>query len=119
MAAPNLVRPRDIKGRTTPAGLTTSLSEVLANPDASGRVYRVNCVRAANRDTVSREVEVSFFRGGTHRYLLPPGAEVPAGSVFVVVVRDEIAYLEEGDALYARAEVGSQVDLLINWEEIS
>lgn len=119
MAAPNLVRPRDIKGRTTPAGLTTTLGEVLANPEFSGKVYRVNCIRAANRDTLPRGVEVSFLRGGVHRYLLPPGARVPAGSVSVVVVRDEIAYLEEGDALHARAEVDSQVDLLINWEEIS
>jgi hypothetical protein len=119
MSAPNLVRPRDIKGRITPVSLGTSLSPVLVNLVESGQVYRVNCIRAANRGTAEREVAVSLFRGGSHSYLYPPGAKVRGLSAVVIAVRDELTYLEEGDALYAQADVAGQVDLLLNWEEIS
>jgi hypothetical protein len=119
MSAPNLVKPRDIKGRITAVSLGTSLSPVLANDLDSSQVYRVNCIRASNRDTVARDVEVSLFRNGSHAYLYPPGAEVQASSAVVIAVRDELTYLEEGDALYARAEVAGQIDLLLNWEQIS
>jgi hypothetical protein len=119
MATPNLVKPTNIKGQVTAASLGTSLTEVLANPPGSNQLYRVNCIRAANRDVTTRGVTVSFYRGGNHYYLYPPGAKVQAGSAMVIAVRDELTYLEEGDALHAQAEVIGQVDLLINWERIS
>lgn len=119
MAAPNLKSPTTIIGEIQPYTCTTVLSAALTNAPGSNKAYRVNVLRAANTSTSGAvSVEVSLYRGTTHTYLVK-GAVVNQASSFIILQRDEYIYLEEGDAIYAKASSNSSIDLLITYEEWS
>lgn len=119
MAAPNLKSPTTITAKVAPYAVTASLASVLTNSAASGKAFRVHSIRAANVDGASSfDLDVSHYRGTTHTYLCKTVA-VPADSTLIVLSREEVLYLEEGDALYAKASTASKIDLLVTYEEIS
>lgn len=118
MAAPNLKAPSAVTGKTATAALTTSLTGVLTNAAASGKVLKVNTVRAANVAAGSITVDIAHYRGTTTTYLLK-GGSVDAGKTLITTDKNEYIYLEEGDELRAKASAGTSIDLTINYEEIS
>lgn len=118
MAAPNLKSPSAVTGKTATAALTTSLAAVLSNAAASGKVLKVNTVRAANVAASSITVDIAHYRGSTTTYLLK-GGSVDAGKTLITTDKNEYIYLEEGDELKAKASAGTSIDLTINYEEIS
>jgi hypothetical protein len=44
---------------------------------------------------------------------------VPVSSTLLVLSKEEYLYLEEGDAIYAKANTSGKIDLTISYEEIS
>jgi hypothetical protein len=118
MAAPNLKNPTTITGKTAGYAVTTSLAAALTNSAASGKVFKINGIRAANVTTSAGTIEVTVFRSSTH-YEIIKTAQVPINSTFVVLNREEYLYLEEGDAIYAKANAASTLDLILTYEEIS
>lgn len=119
MAAPNLKSPTTITGKTAPYSVTDTLASALSNSASSGKVLRVNTIRAANVDGANNyDLDISHYRGSTHTYLCKT-INVPADSTLVVLSREDILYLEEGDAIYAKATTSSKIDVLITYEEIS
>lgn len=119
MAAPNLKSPITITAKTATYSATTTLASVLSNGASSGKAFRIHSIRAANVDGVSNyELDVSHYRGTTHTYLCKTSV-VPADSTLIVLSREEVLYLEEGDALYAKANVNAKIDLLVSYEEIT
>ena len=60
MAAPNLRTPSTVTGKTAPAALTTSLTAVLSNAAASGKVLKVNTIRTANVAATSVTVDIAI-----------------------------------------------------------
>lgn len=119
MAAPNLRSPSTIIGKTTAYPVTGTLAQVLSNSAASGKVFKVNTIRCANVDGVSAaSLDVSLFRSATHYYLIK-GISIDAGKALIVSDKNEYIYLEEGDALYAKASAASDLELTVNYEEIS
>lgn len=119
MAAPNLKSPTTITGKTATYSVTSSLASVLANGAGSGKAFRIHAIRAANVDgAAAYDLDVSHYRSTTHTYLCKTVA-VPADSTLVVLSREEILYLEEGDSLYAKSDTSSKIDLLVTYEEIS
>lgn len=118
MAAPNLRDPATVIGRTEGYAVTTTLATALSNAAASGKVFRVNAVYCANVSTASNEaVTLVRRRGGVDRHLARE-IIVPVNATQVLVAREAYLYLEEGDALLARASSGSSLELLIGFEEI-
>jgi hypothetical protein len=118
MAAPNLKQPLTITGKTAPYEATTSLASALSNGVSSGKVLKVNTIRAANLLTTGVKVDVTFYRDSTHYYLIE-NADVPPASALVVSDKNEYIYLEEGDSLYAKATTASGIHFTINYEDIS
>lgn len=118
MAAPNLKSPTTITGKTAVYACTASLASALANGAASGKVLKVNTVRAANVATTAGTIEVTLYRSSNHTEIVKT-AQVPINSSFVVLNRDEYLYLEEGDAIYAKANATSTIDLIVTYEEIA
>lgn len=117
MAAPNLRSPATVTGKTAAAALTTSLSSVLSNSAVSGKVLKVNTIRAANVGTGSITVDIAHYRGTTTTYLLK-GGTIDAGKTLITTDKNEYVYLEEGDSIQAKASATTSVDLTINYEEI-
>jgi|DEB19_MinimDraft_3_1074340.scaffolds.fasta_scaffold06040_2 hypothetical protein len=118
MAAPNLKTPTTITGKTAVYACTASLASALSNGASSGKVFKINGIRAANVATAAGTIEVTVFRSSTH-YELIKTAQVPVNSAFVVLNREEYLYLEEGDAIYAKANATSTIDLILTYEEIA
>lgn len=118
MAAPNLKTPTTITGETYVSACLASLTATLVNAAASGKVLKVNTIRVANLTANSATVDITFYRSSTHTYILKSGSVAPNSSL-VILDRDEYIYLEEGDALYAKASAITTLDLTINYEEIS
>ena len=118
MAAPNLRAPTAVTGKTALATLTTSLASVVTNAAASGKVLKINTIRAANTAGSAVTVDAAILRGATTCYLIK-GGSVDSGKTLIVTNKDEYIYLEEDDILQAKAAAGTSIDLTINYEEIS
>lgn len=119
MTAPNLKTPTTITGKIQPYAVTDTLSSALANSASSGKCFRINSITAANLDpSLAFELDVSLYRSTTHTYLCKT-VKVDPDTTLVVRNREELLYLEEGDALYAKASSADKIDLLITYEEIS
>jgi hypothetical protein len=118
MAAPNLRLPTTIIGKTATYSCTTSLASALANSAASSKVLKVNTLRATSVSAVSASLEVTFFRSATHSYIIK-NVSISPGTFLVIIDKNEYIYLEEGDAIYAKASAASSIDITINYEDIS
>lgn len=119
MAAPNLRSPSTITGKTKPYAVTASLAEILANPAASGKVFKVNTIRCANVDpAVSVNLTLTLYRSSTHTNFIKNAPIYPA-TALILSDKNEYIYLEENDALYAQASLASKLELTLNYEEIT
>jgi hypothetical protein len=119
MAAPNLVSPTTINGKTIGAPLTTSSADILTA--ASDKVLKVNAIYVSNIDgTASAEVTVTFYDSSAAvSYNLAKTVVVPADATLVVVDKDAYIYLEEGDKIAALASANGDLELVISYEDIS
>lgn len=118
MAAPNLRDPVTVTGKTQPYACTNTLASVLSNGVSSGKVLKINSIRATNITSGSGSVDVTHYRGTTHTYFSKLSS-VPANGSLILNDRNEYIYLEEGDALYAKANASSTIELLITYEDVA
>ena len=118
MAAPNLKTPTTITGKTAVYACTASLATALSNGAGSGKVLKVNVVRAANLTTGIATIDLTVFRSSVDTYIIKLASVAPGGSL-VLLDKNEYLYLEEGDALRADANASSTIDITIHYEEIS
>ena len=118
MAAPNLRDPASVTGKTALYSATAALGSTLANADDSNKLLKVNVIRAANLTTGTASVDITVFRSSAHTYVIKTATVAPNTSL-VVLDKNEYLYLEEGDALYAKANAVSTLDLTIHYEEIT
>ena len=121
MAAPNLVSPSTINGKTVGAALTTSSADILTNSAGSGKVLKVNAIYISNIDgTASAKVTVTFYdSSAVVSYKLASTIVVPADATLVVVDKDAYVYLEEGDKIAALASANGDLEIVISYEDIS
>jgi len=119
MAAPNIVEATSIYGKTTAAGLTTSLTtSLLANSASSNKLLKINSIIVGNKDgTNNADATVSFYDGSTDYYLAYT-ITVPADSTLVVLGKDAPIFLEEGQSLRGGASAESDLDAIISYEEL-
>jgi len=118
MAAPNLRTPQIVTGRTALYSVTTTLASALTNASNSSLLLKVNVIRAANLTTGTASIDITVFRSSAHTYVIKTATVAPNTSL-VILDKNEYLYLEEGDALHAKANAASTVDLTIHYEQIS
>lgn len=119
MAAPNIVNVATITGKTIGAALTTSSADVLTNPAASGKVFKINVVFVSNIDgTNNADVTVGFFDVSANTtYKLAHTITIPADASFEILSKS--IYLEEGDKIVGSASANSDLEIVVSYEEIS
>ena len=120
MAAPNLVSPTTINGKSDIFKIsTTNETSVLSNASSSGKALKVNSVFAANVSSNNNVyVDLYIFRSSV-KYYLAYQVYVPYAASQVLVRKDTYVYLEEGDALYFKSDLANGADVIISYEEIS
>lgn len=115
MANPNIKDPAGIYGKTDAVVLTTSLGQVVANSAASGKIYKINDIRACNVSAGSVTLDVTLYRSSTHYYQAKDAAIYTAYSL-VQQNKDECIWLEEGDAIYAKSNTANALHLTVSYE---
>jgi len=124
MAAPNLLSPTTITGKSVTVDLTsTSATSILSNAASSGKVLKVNSLYVANVDGASNaEITINYYSaaalGGTATQLCST-VVVPADATLVVVDKDAYLYLEENTSLGATAGTANDLKIVCSYEDIS
>lgn len=123
MAAPNLISPTTIYGKTVYVALTTtSATQVLSNAASSGKVLKINSLVVSNVDgTNNASITVSVYSaaaiGGT-AYKIANTIVVPADASLVVIDKTSMIYLEENQSLGAIASTANDLEIVCSYEEI-
>jgi hypothetical protein len=124
MANPNIVNVTDIRGKTTYAALTTTLTTVLlANAVSSGKVFKINSIMVANVDgtnaaDVTVDINTAAAGSGTS-YALAHTISVPADATLNLIDKNSSFYLEEDKSILGGASANSDLEIVISYEEIS
>ena len=124
MAAPNLLSPTTINGKTVTVDLSsTSATSILSNAASSGKVLKVNSLYVANVDGTSyAEITINFYSaaalGGTATQIAST-VVVPADSTLVIIDKDAYIYLEEDKSLGATAGTSGDLKVVCSYEDIS
>jgi hypothetical protein len=124
MAAPNLLSPTTITGKTVTVDLSsTSATSILSNAASSGKVLKVNSLYVSNVDgTSAAEITINYYSaaalGGTATQIASTVA-VPADATLVVIDKDAYIYLEENTSLGATAGTSSDLKIVCSYEDIS
>lgn len=131
MANPNIAALTTLTGNTTyltPSG--TSAVVLLPNAAASGQVFRINQIVAANvNGSAAVNTTVSIYTngavaqgsapsGGT-AYPVVSAVSVPAGASLIVVDKTTPIYLMEGTSITVTSGTGSGIAYSISYEVIS
>jgi hypothetical protein len=124
MAAPNLLSPTTINGKTVTVDLsTTNATSILSNAASSGKVLKVNALYVANVDGASNaEITINYYSaaalGGTATQIAST-VVVPADATLVVIDKDAYIYLEENTSLGATAGTANDLKVVCSYEDIS
>ena len=117
MAAPNIVNVATITGKTAVLAVTTSVTAIVTNSAASGKVFKVNALYVSNVDgTNNADLTVDIYRSST-AYHIAKTVNVPADATLDVISKS--IYLEEGDSLRLTANANSDLEAVCSYEEIS
>ena len=124
MAAPNLLNPNAIVGKTEVVSLTTtSATAVVSNAASSGKVFKVNSLIVSNvNGTNAALITISYYSaaaiGGTATEIVST-VSVPADASLVVIEKASAIYLEEDRSIGAIASAENDLKVLVSYEEIS
>lgn len=119
MANPNIVNVATINGNVAGQAVATSMTAIITNASASGKIYKINSLVVANVDgtnnaTISADVVIS----GTS-YAIAHTIVVPADSSIVLIGKDSPIYLTENSSLQLQANAASDLEAVASWDEIS
>lgn len=118
MAPPNLRNPTSIIGRTVKAVLTTTLSTVISNAAASGKLLRISTILCCSKGLGTAELTLQHHDGSSGEPLAH-AFPVPSKSVQLLGSREATINLEEGQSLQGLASASGVLVLTISLEEIS
>lgn len=108
MTAPNLANTNRLFMRTNIQIPTASVTDVLENPSSSNFVIKAETVNVCNTTADAAAVSV-FLTRSTVTYAIAKTVTVPAYSSMVVLDKDYLVYLQEGDKIQVSGDVGLQV----------
>lgn len=130
MANPNIVAVTAIYGLTTyltPS--STSAVVLLPNAAASGKVFKINQIVAANTTASAANVTVSIYtNGAVAQGSAPSGGtafpvvstvSVPAYASLIAVDKTSAIYLQEGTSISVTSGTTSAITYSISYEDIS
>lgn len=119
MAAPNIVNVSTIFGKTAVANVTTDATNIITNSASSGKVFKVNSLIISNIDGTSpADITASLYRSNIE-YKVAHTVLVPADATLVVLSKDTVMYLEEGDSIRITASANADLQAVCSYEEIS
>ena len=125
MAAPNIVNVALSNANSNNMTLsTTSEIGLLSNPASSGKVYKVNTIMVANRETNANAVTVTVnvYTGAAltgSGFPIAQAISVPGNASLIVIDKSTSFYLEENESIGIKSGTSSGLAVMTSWEEIS
>jgi hypothetical protein len=127
MANPNIVNVTTILGNTSSLLISSTAdpfaTALVSNPAASGKVYKINSIVAANVDgTAAADITIKIFSaaalGGTGTAIAST-ISVPPDASLIVTDKTTSFYLLEDRSIGATASVANDFVVTCSWEEIN
>ena len=119
MTAPNIVNVATITGKTAVQSVITVPTDIVINASSSGQLHKIDSLVISNINGTSvANVSASVYRGSVE-YKLAHIINVPAQGSLVVISKDTMVYLEEGDSLRLTASANSFLQAVCSYEIIS
>jgi hypothetical protein len=124
MANPNIVNVTTIYGNSSSTSLTTtSATSLVSNAAASGKVFKINSIVAANVDgTSAADITINVYSqaalGGT-AFPIASTISVPADATLIITDKTTSFYLLENQSIGATAGTASDLVVTASWEEIN
>jgi hypothetical protein len=121
---PNIVNVTTIYGNSSSTSLTTtSATSLVSNAAASGKVFKINSIVAANVDgTSAADITISIYSaaalGGT-AYPIASTISVPADATLIITDKTTSFYLLENQSIGATAGAANDLVVTASWEEIN
>ena len=125
MAAPNIVNVSLINANSNNMTLsTTSEIGLLSNPASSGKVYKINTIMVANRETNANAVTVTVnvYTGAAltgSGFPIAQAISVPGNASLIIIDKSTSFYLEENKSIGIKSGTSNGLASLISYEEIS
>ena len=127
MANPNIVNVAAIYGNTSTTLISSTAdpfaTALVSNASASGKVYKINSIVAANVDGTSAcDITIKIFSaaslGGTGTAIAST-ISVPADATLIITDKTTSFYLLEDKSIGATASAANDIVVTISWEEIN
>ena len=120
MTAPNIAGLTTVHGKTNGVTTSSSFADLVANPQNSNKVLKVNSITVANTlSTTASNVVVNLKKNGTGSCYIAYDITVPAQATLVVLSKETQLYLEENDKIEVKHSSGSFLSVICSYEEIS
>ena len=117
MSNPNIVNVSTIYGKTALAALTTTTANVITNASGSNTIVKVEDILLTNYTSSAVGANIVINRSAT-TYYLGGNVSIPANSTLVLLAKDSMVYLEEGDVIQANVTANSSITLTSSYEII-
>lgn len=127
MANPNIVNVAAIYGNTSTTLISSTAdpfaTALVSNASASGKVYKINSIVAANVDGTSAcDITIKIFSaaslGGTGTAIAST-ISVPADATLIITDKTTSFYLLEDKSIGATASAANDIVVTVSWEEIN
>lgn len=119
MTAPNIVNVATITGKSATANVTTVATDIVTNASSSGQLHKIDSLIISNVNGTSlANATVSLYRNSTD-YKIAHLMGVPAQGTLVVISKDTMVYLEEGDSIRVTASANNYLHAICSYEIIS
>jgi len=120
MAAPNLLNLTTAIGVTTFANVTQSAANVVTNPAASNKAFRLNSlmfVSTGVNTSVTAYIN-SPGRTPSNTFVVDETVLV-SNAIFVALDKNTVIYLQEGESLFAVAAANNAAHAILTYEDLS
>lgn len=109
----------NVTGKSAVLAVTTTPTDIVTNAASSGKILKINSIIVTNIDgLVAADITASLFRGGVE-YKVASTISIPPDATLVVISKDVMLYLEEGDTVRLTASANGDLHALCSYEEIS
>jgi hypothetical protein len=120
MADLNIVNVSTINGRTAAANLTsTSTVSVVTNTYGNSKTFKINTILLANKGANTVSSNVSFVRYASSNTSYPVVFNLDVPPKASIDVLSKSFYLQEGDVVTANTSSGSDVVIIVSYEEMA
>ena len=117
MSNPNIVNVSTIYGKTALAALTTTTANVITNASGSNTIVKVEDILLTNYTSSAVGANIVINRSAT-TYYLGGNVSIPANSTLILLAKDSMVYLEEGDVIQANVTANSSITFTSSYEII-